>query len=207
MAQGILFIISAASGTGKSSLIQKLLKEKLLCNIEVSISHTTRIIRPGEYNGKHYHFISHPEFKFMIRNKYFLEYAQVFNHYYGTARHTIEKMLISGIDVFLDIDWQGAKQIRYKIPESKSIFILPPSREDLYKRLRSRGQDSDIIIKKRMEKSIEEMRHYIEYDYLIINDNFNQAVHDLKNIVIAERLSVFYQKYKYSQLISTLLKN
>ncbi|CAL4324268.1 guanylate kinase [Buchnera aphidicola] len=206
MAHGILFIISAPSGTGKSSLIQELLKSKSLHNIQVSISHTTRSIRPGEYNGKHYYFISHRKFQKMIKNEHFLEYAKVFNHYYGTSRYLIEKMMMSGIDVFLDIDWQGAEQIRYKIPESKSIFVLPPSRDELYKRLRSRGQDSDVVIHRRMEKSIEEMRHYIEYDYLIINDDFKKAIDDLKKIISAEHFRLSYQKNKYHALISNLLK-
>lgn len=205
MSQGILFIISAPSGTGKSSLIRGLLKIKFLYNIQASISHTTRIIRPGELNGKHYHFVSKQEFQIMIKKKSFLEYAKVFNNYYGTSRNSIEKMLISGTDVFLDIDWQGAKQIRDKIPKSKSIFLLPPSKDELYKRLRRRGQDNDLVIKKRMEKSVDEMKHYSEYDYLIINDNFKQAISDLKTIITAEHLNLFHQKIKYNKLISRLL--
>ncbi|QIQ41442.1 MAG: guanylate kinase [Buchnera aphidicola (Aphis urticata)] len=207
MSQGILFIISAPSGTGKSSLIKGLLKTKCLYNIQVSISHTTRIMRPGESHGEHYYFISKKEFRFMIQQKSFLEYAKVFNNYYGTSRKFIEKMLISGIDVFLDIDWQGANQIRYKIPNARSIFLLPPSKDVLYKRLRSRGQDSDIVISKRMEKAVDEMNHYSEYDYLIINDNFEKAINDLKTIIIAEHLCLFHQKKKYNILISQLLNN
>lgn len=206
MSQGILFIISAPSGTGKSSLIQGLLKSQNLHNVQVSISHTTRIIRPGELDGKHYYFISKKEFQIMIKQEYFLEYAKVFSNYYGTSRQSIEKMLFSGIDVFLDIDWQGAKQIKYKMPESKSIFLLPPSKDILYKRLRKRGQDSDIVIANRMEKAVDEMQHYSEYDYLIINDDFKQAVNDLTTIIIAEHLCVLHQKNKYDLLISNLLK-
>ncbi|ALD15367.1 guanylate kinase [Buchnera aphidicola (Aphis glycines)] len=205
MSQGILFIISAPSGTGKSSLIKGLLKKKCLYDIQVSISHTTRIMRPGECHGKHYYFISKKEFKFMIKQQSFLEYAKVFNNYYGTSRKFIEKMLISGIDVFLDIDWQGANQIRYKIPNAKSIFLLPPSKDVLYKRLRSRGQDSDTVISKRMEKAVDEMNHYSEYDYLIINDNFETAINDLRTIIIAEHLCLFHQKKKHNILISQLL--
>ncbi|QFQ32597.1 guanylate kinase [Buchnera aphidicola (Aphis fabae)] len=207
MSQGILFIISAPSGTGKSSLIKGLLKTKCLYNIQVSISHTTRIMRPGESHGKHYYFISKKEFRVMIQKKSFLEYAKVFNNYYGTSREFIEKMLISGIDVFLDIDWQGANQIRYKIPNTKSIFLLPPSKDVLYQRLRSRGQDSDTVISKRMEKAVDEMNHYSEYDYLIINDNFEKAINDLKTIIIAEHLCLFHQKKKHNILISQLLNN
>jgi len=206
MSQGILFIISAPSGTGKSSLIQGLLKSKILYNIQVSISHTTRIIRPGELHGKHYYFVSKKEFEIMIKQESFLEYAKVFSNYYGTSRQYIEKMLFSGIDVFLDIDWQGAKQIKYKIPESKSIFLLPPSKDILYKRLRSRGQDSDIVIANRMEKAVDEMQHYSEYDYLIINDDFKKSINNLITIITAEHLCLLHQKSKYDVLISNLLK-
>lgn len=130
----------------------------------------------------------------MIEQESFLEYAKVFNNYYGTSRKSIEKMLFSGTDVFLDIDWQGANQIRYKMPKSKSIFLLPPSKDELYKRLRERGQDSDIVISKRMEKAVDEMNHYSEYDYLVINDDFQKAINDLKTIIIAEHLCLFHQK-------------
>ncbi|QCI17821.1 guanylate kinase [Buchnera aphidicola (Acyrthosiphon lactucae)] len=206
MSQGILFIISAPSGTGKSSLIQGLLKSKNLYNVQVSISHTTRIIRPGELHGKHYYFISKKEFQIMIKQESFLEYAKVFSNYYGTSRQSIEEMLFSGIDVFLDIDWQGAKQIKCKMPKSKSIFLLPPSKDTLYKRLRERGQDSDVVIANRMEKAVDEMKHYSEYDYLIINDDFKKAVNDLTTIITAEHLCLFHQKNKYDLLISNLLK-
>ncbi|WP_295164236.1 guanylate kinase [uncultured Buchnera sp.] len=207
MSQGILFIISAPSGTGKSSLIEGLLKTQSLYNIQVSISHTTRVMRPGESHGKHYYFISKKEFRIMIKQESFLEYAKVFNNYYGTSRQSIEKMLFSGIDVFLDIDWQGANQIRYKMPNSKSIFLLPPSKDELYKRLRERGQDSDTVISKRMEKAVDEMNHYSEYDYLIINDDFQKAINDLKTIIVAEHLCLFHQKNKHNLLISQLLKS
>lgn len=208
MSQGILFILSAPSGTGKSSLIQGLLKAKTtLSNIKVSISHTTRIMRPGELHGEHYYFISKKEFQIMIKQESFLEYARVFSNYYGTSRQYIEQMLFSGIDVFLDIDWQGAQQIRYKMPKSKSIFLLPPSKDILYKRLRERGQDSDIVIAKRMEKAVDEMKHYLEYDYLVINDNFKQAINDLTTIIKAEHLCLFHQQNKHNKLISNLLKS
>jgi guanylate kinase len=207
MSQGILFIISAPSGTGKSSLIEGLLKTQSPHNIRVSVSHTTRIMRPGEFHGKHYYFISKKEFRVMIKQESFLEYAKVFNNYYGTSRQFIEKMLFSGIDVFLDIDWQGANQIRYKMPNSKSIFLLPPSKDELYKRLRERGQDSNTVISKRMEKAVDEMNHYSEYDYLIVNDDFQKAINDLKTIIIAEHLCLFRQKKKHHALISQLLKN
>ncbi|AHG59961.1 guanylate kinase [Buchnera aphidicola] len=206
MSRGILFIISAPSGTGKSSLIQGLLKLKPLYNIQVSISHTTRIIRPGELHGKHYYFISQKKFQKMIKEECFLEHAKVFSNFYGTSRQFIEEMLLSGKDVFLDIDWQGAKQIRDKMPESKSIFLLPPSKDTLYKRLKERGQDSEVVIAKRMEKAVDEMKHYSEYDYLIINDDFKKSIDYLKTIISAEHLCLSHQKNKFHILISNLLK-
>lgn len=207
MNKGILFIVSAPSGTGKSSLIQEILKKVSFYKITVSVSYTTRMIRPGEKNGKHYFFVSEKEFKNMIDTKKFLEYAKVFNHYYGTAQKKINNILIRGIDVFLNIDWQGAKQIRQKIPESRSIFIFPPSNNELFRRIKARGQDSNVVILKRMKEAVEEMSHYSEYDYLIINDNFKIAVSDLKSIIYAEHLSIKQQKYRNINLIQKLLNH
>ncbi|QCI24481.1 guanylate kinase [Buchnera aphidicola (Muscaphis stroyani)] len=207
MTQGILFIISAPSGTGKSSLIKELLKLKPLYNAQVSISYTTRNMRPGEFDGKHYYFVSKKKFRLMIKNNLFLEHAKVFRNYYGTAREDIEKMIFSGIDVFLDIDWQGAKQIRFQMPESKSIFLLPPSKDALYKRLKKRGQDTNIIIEERMEKAIAEMDHYSEYDYLIVNDDFQTAVNDLKTIINSAHLCLLHQKKIHKILIKNLLQH
>ncbi|WP_343188506.1 guanylate kinase [Buchnera aphidicola (Neophyllaphis varicolor)] len=207
MSIGKIFIISAPSGAGKSSLINALLKTKLIYDTKVSISHTTRTIRPGENNGQHYYFISKEEFFYMIKKKQFLEYAKVFNNYYGTSKLNVYKVLSEGMDIFLDIDWQGAKQIKDKIPDSKSIFLLPPSKRELYNRLLFRSQDSNNIIKKRMSKSVLEMNHYVEYDYLIINDNFNSSIINLRNIICAERLSTNRQKIKYKLLINELLNN
>ncbi|MCW5196726.1 guanylate kinase [Buchnera aphidicola (Pemphigus obesinymphae)] len=207
MNKGILFIVSAPSGTGKSSLIQEILKKVSFYKITVSVSYTTRMIRPGEENGKHYFFVSEKEFKNMIDTKKFLEYAKVFNHYYGTAQKKINNILIRGIDVFLNIDWQGAQQIRQKIPESRSIFIFPPSNNELFRRIKARGQDSNVVILKRMKEAVEEMSHYSEYDYLIINDNFKIAVSDLKSIIYAEHLSIKQQKYRNISLIQKLLNH
>lgn len=207
MNKGILFIVSAPSGTGKSSLIQEILKKVSFYKITVSVSYTTRMIRPGEKNGKHYFFVSEKEFKNMIDTKKFLEYAKVFNHYYGTAQKKINNILIRGIDVFLNIDWQGAQQIRQKIPESRSIFIFPPSNNELFRRIKARGQDSNVVILKRMKEAVEEMSHYSEYDYLIINDNFKIAVSDLKSIIYAEHLSIKQQKYRNINLIQKLLNH
>ncbi|HMI77048.1 MAG TPA: guanylate kinase [Buchnera sp. (in: enterobacteria)] len=202
MINGKLFIISAPSGTGKSSLIQALLKQVSLT--QVSISHTTRKIRPGEYNGKHYFFISEKKFKMMIQEKQFLEYAIVFNNYYGTSKAIIKQMLSHGSDVFLTIDWQGAQNIRKKIPNVKSIFIFPPSISELYRRLITRGQDTNLVIKYRMKAAIMEMSHYLEYDYLIINDKFHTALSDLISIIHAERLRIEKHNKRYFSMMNRL---
>ncbi|XBC39103.1 MAG: guanylate kinase [Buchnera aphidicola (Nurudea shiraii)] len=205
MTKGILFIISAPSGTGKSSLIQGILNSNFIFKIHVSISYTTRVIRPGECHGKHYYFVSISQFEKMIETGKFLEYAKVFNNYYGTSQKEIYDRLLTGIDIFLDIDWKGAQQIRRKIPDSRSIFILPPSRNELRRRLYKRAQDSDAVIEKRMKQAVSEMKHYVEYDYLVINDNFKIAVSDLCRIVQVEHLSKKYQIRKNSELIKNLL--
>ena len=205
MVQGTLYIVSAPSGAGKSSLIQALLKTQPLYDTQVSISHTTRAKRPGENHGEHYFFVSHDEFRQMIGEDAFLEYAEVFGNYYGTSRKAIEQILSTGVDVFLDIDWQGAQQIRKKMPQSRSIFILPPSKDELDRRLRGRGQDSDEVIAKRMAQAVAEMTHYAEYDYLIVNDDFDLALSDLKTIIRAERLRLGRQKMRHDALITKLL--
>ncbi|HDT2077198.1 guanylate kinase [Enterobacter cloacae] len=205
MAQGTLYIVSAPSGAGKSSLIQALLKTQPLYDTQVSVSHTTRAPRPGEVHGEHYFFVNHDEFRAMIGRDAFLEHAEVFGNYYGTSRETIEQVLATGVNVFLDIDWQGAQQIRKKMPDSRSIFILPPSKDELDRRLRGRGQDSEEVIAKRMEQAVAEMSHYAEYDYLIVNDDFDAALSDLKTILRAERLRMSRQKQRHDALITKLL--
>ncbi|OTA19132.1 guanylate kinase [Xenorhabdus beddingii] len=205
MNQGTLYIVSAPSGAGKSSLIQALLKTQPLYDTQVSVSHTTRQARPGENHGEHYFFVTVDEFQNMIANDEFLEYAGVFGNYYGTSRKVIEDTLASGVDVFLDIDWQGAQQIRQKMPAARSIFILPPSREELLRRLRGRGQDSEEVIAKRMAQAVAEMEHYNEYDYVIINDDFNTALADLQSIIRSERLRLDRQAQRHDALISKLL--
>ena len=205
MAQGTLYIVSAPSGPGKSSLIQALLKTQPLYDTQVSVSHTTRQPRPGEVHGEHYFFVNHDEFKEMISRDAFLEHAEVFGNYYGTSREAIEQVLATGVDVFLDIDWQGAQQIRQKMPHARSIFILPPSKIELDRRLRGRGQDSEEVIAKRMAQAVAEMSHYAEYDYLIVNDDFDTALTDLKTIIRAERLRMSRQKQRHDALISKLL--
>lgn len=206
MSQGNLYIISAPSGAGKSSLISALLSQDKSHKMMVSVSHTTRNPRPGEVNGVHYHFVSHEEFEHLIEQDLFLEYAQVYgNNYYGTSLLAIEKNLADGIDVFLDIDWQGARQIRAKLPTVKSIFILPPSMPELERRLIGRGQDSEEVIVKRMAQAVSEISHYDEYDYVIVNDDFEQALADLRHILRAERLTVDYQTIQNADLIHQLL--
>ncbi|MDY3122983.1 MAG: guanylate kinase [[Actinobacillus] rossii] len=206
MSQGNLYILSAPSGAGKSSLISALLAKDTQNNMMVSISHTTRQPRPGEENGVHYYFVETAEFESLIEQGAFLEYAKVFGgNYYGTSLPAIEKNLAAGIDVFLDIDWQGAQQIREKVPSVKSIFILPPSLAELEHRLIGRGQDSAEVIAERMSKAMNEISHYDEYDYVIINDNFEQALSGLQGILRAEKLTLTYQQRENKALINELL--
>lgn len=207
MSQGNLYIISAPSGAGKSSLISALLKADAQSKRMVSVSHTTRQPRPGEENGVHYHFVSVEEFEGLIAQGAFLEYAKVFGgNYYGTSLPAIEKNLAEGIDVFLDIDWQGALQIRQKVSGVKSIFILPPSLSELEKRLIGRGQDSAEVIAERMAKAVSEISHYNEYDYVIINDDFEQALADLQAILRTEKLTLSHQLKENQELITELLE-
>lgn len=205
MPLGNLYIVSAPSGAGKSSLISALLQQQPSYEMQVSISHTTRQPRPNEEHGKHYYFVDHQEFERLIAEDAFLEYAQVFGNYYGTSLPMIERSLKQGIDVFLDIDWQGAQQVRKKVPAAKSIFILPPSLQELERRLVGRGQDSNEVIAARMKKAINEISHYDEYDYLIINDDFDQALSEIKVILKAEKLRVERQVQRHQLLISQLL--
>ncbi|VDZ68600.1 guanylate kinase (plasmid) [Klebsiella aerogenes] len=181
------------------------MKTQPLYDSQVSVSHTTRNPRPGEVHGEHYFFVDHDKFRSMISEDAFLEHAEVFGNYYGTSREAIEQVLATGVDVFLDIDWQGAQQIRNKMPGARSIFILPPSKDELDRRLRGRGQDSEEVIAKRMAQAVAEMSHYAEYDYLIVNDDFDTALGDLKNIIRAERLRMSRQKQRHGALITKLL--
>ncbi|HDR1000492.1 TPA: guanylate kinase [Pasteurella multocida] len=206
MAQGNLYILSAPSGAGKSSLISTLLNQQQDNKMMVSVSHTTRQPRPGEQEGVHYYFVSVEAFESLIEQDLFLEYAKVFGgNYYGTSLPAIEENLAKGIDVFLDIDWQGAQQIRQKVPNVKSIFILPPSLAELERRLIGRGQDSTEVIAARMSKAIDEISHYNEYDYVIVNDVFEQALADFQAILRAERLTLAHQQKQNQALIEQLL--
>tara|TARA_B110000003_G_scaffold155152_1_gene155789 strand:+ start:1091 stop:1717 length:627 start_codon:yes stop_codon:yes gene_type:complete len=176
-----LFIIAAPSGCGKTSLVKALLKSYK--NLSVSVSHTTRKVRKGEVNGENYHFVSKATFEEMVINNEFIEYAEVFGNMYGTKRSNINEKLDTNINIILEIDWQGARQVRKNMTNAISIFILPPSKKVLLQRLTDRGQDDDETISKRMENSEREMSHYDEFDYLIINNQFDSALNDLKTII------------------------
>ena len=206
---GNLFILSAPSGAGKSSLIKALLEQSVEASsrpMQVSVSHTTRDPRPGENNSEHYHFVSVESFKKQIKNNAFYEYAEVFGNYYGTSEAAIDAQLAQGIDVFLDIDWQGAQQVRMKKPTVTTIFITPPSREELEKRLRGRGQDSEEVIAQRMAQAQGECSHYQEFDYIVINDNFEQALADLTTIVNNQRLKRNQQIAQHQALLDELIR-
>lgn len=205
--KGNLFILSAPSGAGKSSLISALFEQEFNWPMQVSVSHTTRDARPGEEDGKHYHFVSKAQFETLIKKNAFYEHAHVFDNYYGTSEQAIDEQLSKGIDVFLDIDWQGAQQVRMKKPEVVSIFIAPPSKGELEKRLIGRGQDSQEVIASRMAKAQAECSHYQEFDYVVINDDFSTALNDLTTIVTNQRLKCNQQKEKYQDLFKELLAN
>lgn len=202
---GTLFIISAPSGAGKSSLIRAYLEQKNQYPAKVSISHTTRAPRPGEEHGEDYYFVDHDHFESLISQQAFVEYANVFDHYYGTSKAEIEQSLLQGVNVFLDIDWQGAQQVREKMPQSKSIFILPPSLAELEHRLIKRGQDTEQVIRKRMAKAQAEISHYNEYDYVIINDDFNTSLNALNSIIIAASLERDKQEVIHQSFFTKLL--
>ncbi|AUD79812.1 guanylate kinase [Kangiella profundi] len=205
IAKGTLYVVSAPSGAGKTSLLKAVLRK--LPELKVSISHTTRPQRPGEQDGVDYHFIDQTTFQQMLTEHRFLEHAQVFDNFYGTSRDWLEAQLVDGHDVILEIDWQGARQVRKLMPESCGIFILPPSREELLSRLTNRGQDSDEVIARRMAAATAEMKHYDEYDYVVINDDFDIACDELAAIFTARRLRIESQKIRQHHLINNLLSD
>ncbi|VAW84659.1 Guanylate kinase [hydrothermal vent metagenome] len=200
---GMLYIVAAPSGGGKTSLVSALLEAD--SGIKLSISYTTRPPRPGEVDGVNYHFVDEVRFHQMVAEGAFLEHAEVFDCYYGTAQASVESQLSDEVDVILEIDWQGAQQVR-KLMECRSIFIVPPSREELARRLRGRGQDSDEVIARRTSEAVEEMSHYGEFDYLVVNDDFEMALSDLKAIFRTQRLETAVQSQVLVGQLAQLLK-
>ena len=203
-ATGQLYVISAPSGAGKTSLVKALLESTP--NLEVSVSHTTRDIRPGETDGINYHFVDQSEFESIRDANGFFEWAQVFGNFYGTSSQTVQERLADGIDVILEIDWQGARQIKALVNTAISIFVLPPSTAALRSRLTDRGQDNDEIIEGRMQAARDEMAHYREADFIVLNDDFETALHDLQSIVRARRLSQEIQSRELASVIADLLR-
>ena len=195
-------MVAAPSGAGKTTLVHALAQR--LSDIALTVSHTTRKARAGEVDGQHYHFVSSAEFEKLIQNDQFLEHAKVFDHWYGTSRQTANDGLATG-DVLLEIDWQGAQQVKVKHPEAISIFILPPSRETLEQRLRKRAKDSDQVIASRLATAQADMAHHTEFDYLVINDDFQTAVDQLCAIVRAAQLRSLKQALRHGELIRRLL--
>ena len=204
MSLGTLFIVSAPSGAGKTSLVKALLER--VPDVVVSVSHTTREPRPGEQDGVDYHFVSKPDFETMVTAGEFLEHARVFDNFYGTSRLAVAEQLEAGRDVILEIDWQGAQQIKRLLSDTRAIFILPPSREALEQRLNARGQDDAAVISARMAEAVEEMSHFEESDYLVINRDFDQALEDLDAIVICHRLGTVRQGQVHTDLLEDLLR-
>jgi guanylate kinase len=203
MADATLYIISAPSGAGKTSLVKALVERDP--RVEVSVSHTTRAPRAGEVDGVNYNFIDVATFKNMVEAGEFLEYAQVFDNFYGTSRGWVDEKLAQGIDVILEIDWQGARSVRAAFADAVTIFILPPSSEALEERLQGRGQDSAEIIARRMRDAINEMSHYDEFDYVVVNDEFSEALEDLATILASQRLRRDRQQTTLKPMMSELL--
>jgi guanylate kinase len=203
LARGTLFIVAAPSGAGKSSIVNAVLADTP--GIALSISYTSRAPRPGERHAQHYHFVDKAGFEAMVAAGDFFEHALVHGDYKGTARQSVEPQLTAGQDVLLEIDWQGARQVRAKVPDALSVFILPPSREALEARMRSRGQDSEAVIAQRLAAAREEMSHYDEFDFVIVNDDFGQAVREMQAIFVGSRQRRHIQQVRHAGLIEALL--
>ncbi|MGC9385443.1 MAG: guanylate kinase [Hydrogenovibrio sp.] len=199
---GTLFIISAPSGAGKTSLVTKLIDRD--SRIQASVSSTTRPKRDGEEDGVNYHFLSVEAFEQKIENGDFLEHANVFDNFYGTSKSDVETLLATEKDVILEIDWQGAQQVRTLMPDAISIFILPPSLKELERRLKGRGTDSEAVIQQRTQEAISEMQHYKEFDYLVINNNFDIALNELHSIFLANRQSLARQYAEHATMINEM---
>ena len=198
-----LYVVAAPSGGGKTSLISALLKKDE--RVQLSVSYTTRPPRPGEVDSVHYHFVDEDSFQTLIDRKAFLEYASVFDYHYGTSREAVEQQLAAGFDVILDIDWQGARQIRNSFPSSRSIFVIPPSLDVLRQRLIGRGQDSDTVIQRRMRDAQAEISHWDEFDFLIINKKFDEALGELHSIIRSGKLRQPFDQKQYGEILAELL--
>jgi len=203
MNPGILFVVSAASGAGKTSLVKALLERDP--SLRLAVSFTTRAPRPGERDGVHYHFVDSSKFQHMVGAGEFLEHAQVFGNRYGTAESSVRFELEAGRTLLLEIDWQGARQVRERFPQTVSIFVLPPSASALEQRLRGRGSDSDQVISARMAEARAEMSHYREYDYLVVNDVFDTALQELACLITAERLRRCSSEVRLGSLLTELV--
>ena len=201
---GTLYIVAAPSGAGKSSLVNALLEREH--DIVLSVSHTTRPPRPGDVDGQHYHFVNRGLFERLVADGAFIEHAEVFGNFYGTSRAAVDPLLAAGRDVLLEINWQGARQVRRTHPECVSVFILPPSREELERRLRTRAADSAKTIARRLDESREEISHAGDFDYIVVNDEFADALADLRAIVTSRRLRKEAQCLRHAALIDDLLK-
>jgi len=204
MTTGVLFVVSAPSGAGKTSLLRALIPTD--DRLRLSVSHTTRPPRPGEQDGVHYHFVERARFEAMVGEGAFLEHAQVFDNLYGTAERSVRDQLAAGHDVVLEIDWQGARQVRARFAEAVTVFIAPPSVAALRERLSGRGQDGPEVIERRMRDARSELSHYGEYDYLVVNDLFEQALTDLRAIVAAERLRLPRQAEVLGATLAAMLR-
>ncbi len=199
---GTLYTVSAPSGAGKTSLVSALIERSDA--LRVSVSHTTREKRPGEENGVDYHFTDENTFLTMLEKAEFLEHAKVFGNLYGTSQSWVQEQLSQGTDVILEIDWQGAAQVKHLLPNTKAIFILPPSRLTLLQRLTARGQDNSNTIEGRMAEAVEEMSHYVESDFLVVNDDFDQALNQLQSIIGCHRLATDQQRATLESLLTKL---
>jgi guanylate kinase len=204
MTAGVLFIVSAPSGAGKTSLLRALVPSDP--RLRLSISHTTRPARPGEQDGVHYHFVDRARFEAMAAAGEFLEHARVFDNLYGTAERSVRDLLEDDFDVVLEIDWQGARQVRTRFPEAVSVFVVPPSVEALRERLGGRGQDSPEVIERRMRDARSELSHFAEYDYLVVNDLFEVALADLRALMAAERLRLPRQQARLGAALEAMLR-
>lgn len=202
MVMSILFVISAPSGAGKTSLVKALRESEP--SLSLSVSHTTRLPRPGEVDGVHYHFVSAEEFDRLLGQGAFVEHAEVFGRRYGTSADELQRRLEAGQDLILEIDWQGARQVRDRFPGAITIFVLPPDLATLESRLRGRGQDDDEVIRRRMWEAREQVSHYPEYDYLVMNEDFAQALEDLRCIILASRLRVPVQTARLGSMLKAM---